>query len=264
LAKICPLFSGSSGNSYYISSCGESILVDAGRSAKQLELAIRNNNLDIESIKAIFITHEHQDHIKGLRVFASRYNIDVYASCGTIESFKKMEILSNKYRCIKIDSEPIEVGGMEVRGFNTSHDCAEGLGFIVNTSEGTKLTIATDLGYISTEVRNAITGADVLVIESNHDERVLQNGSYPYYLKRRILSNLGHLSNNNCSKELPSFVNSGTKHIILGHLSRENNSESLAFETAICSFNEYSMKQNVDFTLHIAKSENHKGQIVVF
>lgn len=265
MARLCPLFSGSSGNSIYIGSGETGILIDVGRSAKQLEKAIKRCEIDLNIIKAIFITHEHADHIKGLRVFASRYGIDVYLSKGTLEAMKlKGNILCDKFCSKVIAKEGMYINDIFIKPFSTSHDSKESLGYIVNTSDGRKITIATDIGYISDEVREAINGCDLLFIESNHDVNMLKNGPYPYYLKRRILSDKGHLSNEACSKELPKFAKNGTTRFILAHLSGENNFPELAYQTALNSFMTEGLIEGIDFELSVAPKENITGKSLIF
>lgn len=265
MARLCPLFSGSNGNSIYIGSGNTGILIDVGRSAKQIEEAIKRSEIDINGIKAIFVTHEHSDHIKGLRVFASRYGIDVYSSKGTIEAMEyKGGILCDKfcYRVIPDDGRYIE--DIFVKSFPTSHDCKDSVGYVINTGDGRKITIATDIGYISDQVRAAIEGCDLLFIESNHDVNMLRNGPYPYYLKRRILSDKGHLSNEACAKELPKFAKKGTTRFMLAHLSTENNIPELAYQTALSSFMTEGLIEGIDFELSVAPKENLTGKSLVF
>lgn len=265
LARLCPLFSGSSGNSIYIGSGGTGILIDVGRSAKQLEKAIKQCEIDLFSIKAIFVTHEHSDHIRGLRVFASRYGIDVYSSKGTLEALEsKGGILCDKFCAKIIPKEGIYINDIFIKSFSTSHDSKESVGYIINTGDERKITIATDIGYISDEVRDAINGCDLLFIESNHDVNMLKSGPYPYYLKRRILSDKGHLSNEACSKELPKFAKNGTTRFILAHLSGENNIPELAYQTALNSFMTAGLIEGIDFELSVAPKENVTGKSLVF
>lgn len=263
MAKVCPLFSGSSGNSYYIGSGAHGILIDAGQSAKQLERVLRANGIELSSVRAVFITHEHTDHVKGLRVLASRYRLKVYASLGTMEALNDMGVLSGEFPCQVIPWEGTEEAGMEICPFATSHDSAESVGYRITLPGGQVVTVATDLGYVSEEVRQALTGCHVAVLESNHDVGMLQNGTYPYYLKRRILSLEGHLSNSACAQELPALVREGTSRILLAHLSRENNFPQLAHQTALCGLEEAGMKAGEDFLLRVAPVENSGGQTLL-
>jgi phosphoribosyl 1,2-cyclic phosphodiesterase len=263
MAKIIPLFSGSSGNSIYIGSGGGGILVDAGRSAKQLENALGAHSLSPNSIQAIFVTHEHSDHVQGLRVLASRHHLPVYSSWGTLEALNEMGILNGKFPCEALTEEGIVAAGMYIKPFRTSHDSRESVGYIIHTSDGRRVVVATDLGFMSGVVRDSIRGCDAVVLESNHDLHMLQNGSYPYYLKRRILSDTGHLSNDACAEELPDFIRSGTTCFILAHLSRENNFPELAYQTAVCRLTNDGMKAGVDYRISVAPMENLSGNVIL-
>ena len=262
MAKVLPLFSGSSGNSYYVSNGGSGILIDVGRSAKQITKALEDNNVSISSIEAIFITHEHTDHISGLRVFANRHDLPVYMSEGTLQEVRRGGKVDSKTRCFVIDDDGVDLSTMHVDRFPISHDCAEGIGFRVDM--GSKAyALATDLGFVSDEVKSALTGCDVVTIESNHDVNMLQMGAYPYILKRRILSDRGHLSNVTCSQLLPELVRSGTKRFILAHLSRENNMPEIAYQESLNNLNINHMRLMNDFTLDVAK-ETTDGSSVIF
>lgn len=264
MSRLCPLFSGSNGNSMCITSGGNSILVDVGKSTKQMEIALRNNNIDIDSIKAIFITHEHSDHVQGLKVFIKRYGIKVYASSGTIQALKGKEILSEFSQYSSISEDGITISEMQVKPFRTSHDCAEGFGYIIQTQDQRKVAIATDLGFVNKTTRDLISTCDVVVLESNHDIRMLQNGSYPYYLKRRILSDLGHLSNEACANELPHLIKNGVSRLVLAHLSCENNVPELAYETAVSKLSACGFVKGQDYDLLVAPVENKECKSVLF
>lgn len=264
LAKLCTLFSGSSGNSTYIGSSNNAgILIDAGRTAKQLENAMLANNIDSSKIQAIFVTHEHSDHIKGIRVLASRYNIPVYSSMGTIKAMEEMNIFSGKFKYGVIGEQGMCVCGMCIQPFRTSHDSKESVGYKIKTQDDKTIVIAMDIGFVSDNVRNALKGCDVAIIESNHDVNMLKSGKYPYFLKRRILSNTGHLSNDDCAKELPDLVRSGVKKFILAHLSSENNVPNLALATSVCHLESQNMKKGIDFDISVAPKENCCESIVV-
>lgn len=263
MARVYPLFSGSKGNCYYVTTGGKGILIDAGRTAKQIEQALKDNSIDAKNIEGIFITHEHTDHIKGVRVFASRYGINVYATEGTLQ---KMDmgghLVPEKYSSYIINSGA-NVAGMTVKPFATSHDCAESVGYIIETPDNRKLAIATDTGCITDEMATALKGSDVVVIESNHDVNMLLNGVYPYMLKRRILSDCGHLSNETCAEFLPKLVRSGSTRFLLAHLSQENNMPQIALQSARCSLQQYNMKENTDYTIDVAR-EATNGSYIIF
>lgn len=262
MAKIVPLFSGSRGNSYYISSGGKGILIDAGRSAKQIELALSNNNIDIDTIRAIFVTHEHSDHVQGLRVFSSRHKIKVYSSRGTRAEMERLGIINEKVDISVLDNCGVAIDNMLVRSFATSHDCVGSVGYTVTMSDGNKIALATDTGIVTDEIKEAITGCSAVIIESNHDVGMLMNGAYPYQLKRRILSDSGHLSNDACSNLLPQLVEGGATRFILAHLSRDNNMPLIAENSALYELNQKGMKRNRDFTLMVAPPET-KGESVI-
>ncbi len=262
MAKLVTLFSSSGGNSYYIGASGQAVLIDAGRSCKQIEQAMMSNNLDMRSVRAIFITHEHSDHCQGLRVLASRYGIPVYASKGTMEELEQAGRLDSRFNTDIIESR-ISIGDMLIERIDTPHDAAESCGYRVTTADGRKAIVATDMGVMLPTVRRAISECDVAVVESNHDVNMLLSGPYPYPLKRRILSDRGHLSNIACAEELPHFVQSGVKHILLGHLSAENNTPEVAYQTALCALTQAGLKLNEDFTLQVAPRETN-GKAVIF
>lgn len=253
MARFCSLFSSSSGNCTYIGSSGGGILIDAGVSAKQISLGLNGISVDESEINAIFVTHEHSDHIKGLRVFASKYNIPVYATAGTLNELEKMGVLNGKFPTAVIEGE-IECGGQLIKPFATSHDVAESCGFSVTTGDDRQLSVATDTGIVTDEMRDALTGSDLVLIESNHDIGMLRNGNYPYLLKRRILSDTGHLSNLACGDFVTELIKSGTTRFVLGHLSKENNIPSLAYQTSKAALDCLGATENRDYILTVAGS----------
>lgn len=264
MARFCPLFSGSSGNSYYIGSSAAGILVDAGRTAKQLTEMMQSCGIETDCVKAIFVTHEHSDHVQGLRVLASRHHIPVYTSSGTLAALEQMNCLNEKFSSGVIGENGMECAGMYIKPFHTSHDSAESVGYLITTQDGRKVGISTDLGYMSQEVRGALCGTDLLVLESNHDVGMLSNGPYPYPLKKRILSEIGHLSNAACAEELCGFAQSGTTRFVLAHLSSENNTPELAYQTSLCSLRMAGMEEGTDFELCVAPRENKAGKVTIF
>lgn len=232
MAKFCAMFSGSSGNCAYISAGGAALLVDAGVSARSICRALEAVGTDIGKVAAILVTHEHSDHIKGLKTLLSKYKIPVYANSGTIEGILESVPVGDGCFTELATGSSVQIAGMSVSSFSTSHDSRESVGFRIHTPDGRRIAVATDLGYVSDTVMSGISDCDIVMLESNHDVGMLQNGRYPYYLKRRIMSKTGHLSNEDCSKVLPQLCAAGTRHFVLAHLSRDNNLPELALETA--------------------------------
>ena len=259
MARFCTLFSGSGGNSTYIGCASGGILIDAGVSCRRIETALKDRDIDPLSIKAIFITHEHTDHISGVRVFASRYKTGVYATGGTLAEMENAGILTGQFPVGVVPGEGSVIGDMHIVPFETPHDSAESCGYRVHTSDGKKIAVALDIGCMTDKVAAGISGCDLVVIESNHDVRMLENGGYPYYLKRRILSARGHLSNESCAQILPALAESGTTRFVLGHLSRENNIPDLAMTTSLSELAARGMKMGSDFLLRVAEAACTSG-----
>ncbi len=253
MARYCPLFSGSSGNCLYVGSADGGILIDAGVSARRIETALRDRGIDPASIRAVLVTHEHSDHVAGLRVLTKRYPIPVFASQGTLEELLRAGRLGADNAFAVIDEQGIEVAGMEVTAFRTPHDSAESLGFCIHTADDRRIAVATDMGYMPPLVRQALSGCDLVYIESNHDVRMLENGPYPYVLKKRILAKTGHLSNEACACELPALARTGTTRFVLAHLSVENNLPDLAFITARSALEAEGMREGTDYLLQVAE-----------
>lgn len=256
LARFCSLFSSSSGNSTFVGSSKTGILVDAGVSAKRMKNALLDRNIDPSSISAIFVTHEHSDHIKGIRIIASNYNIPVYATEGTLQGLEEAGVINGKFPFFVMPDSGIEVGDLFVRMFPTPHDSNQSCGFTVEFPDERRAAVATDIGHITNDIMNAIIGCDLVMLESNHDVGMLENGNYPYYLKRRILSDTGHLSNEVCSEVAAQLVERGTTRLFLGHLSMENNIPDLAYQTSYAAIHETGAVLNSDYMLKVNPKEN--------
>lgn len=261
MAELCALYSGSTGNSYFIGSKTAGVLVDIGRSARQTTNILKRCAVDPLAVSGILITHEHSDHISGLRVFASKYRIPVFASAGTLTALESMGVLDGSFPAYTIDGT-LQLGAMQVSTFRTPHDCAESMGYRVRTADDRVVTVATDLGYVTPEIEASLMGADLTVIESNHDIGMLRTGPYPYALKRRILSDCGHLSNTACAELLPTLFENGTKRFMLAHLSRENNTPDIARQTAVCGMQMAGIEEG--YILDVAPIENLDGRTIVF
>lgn len=228
--EFCSLYSGSSGNSIFIASEKSRILIDAGLSGKTIESGLNAIGETSQRINGIFITHEHSDHIKGAGILSRKYDIPIYANELTWNAIAT-KIGNIKEHNIKvIHNNYIELGDLQIVSHKISHDAASPVGYSVHCN-GKKATIATDLGYFSEDVKKAVYDADIVLLESNHDVEMVKFGPYPYPLKRRILSNIGHLSNEDCGRAILEITNEKPKHIILGHLSKTNNYPDLAYKT---------------------------------
>ncbi len=234
MLKCCSLYSGSSGNSFFVQSENTKILIDAGVSCKKIETALKNGfNLCLSDIDAIFVTHEHIDHTKSLGLISSKYNLPVFATGGT------WNVINEKENKISIENKKVftvnksfDFKDLRIFPFSTPHDAAEPCGFNIYNNNS-KISIVTDLGYIDDTVFNNLKDSSFLMLESNYEPNILKLSSYPYNLKKRILSNQGHLSNNEASETISKLVDYGLKDVLLIHLSKENNVPEIAYQTAL-------------------------------
>lgn len=252
MAKFLTLCSSSSGNCTYIGTENGAILIDAGESCKQLCLALSRYNINPETINGIFVTHEHSDHTKAVRVFARKYDIDVYATHGTMNEMLSKGLLDENNRLNYIDDNGVQIDDLFIKKFKTSHDTAEPCGYTVEIDDDTKIGICTDTGFVTDDAKNAIRGSDLVLLESNHDVYMLRHGIYPPHLQNRILSNFGHLSNDACAETAKQLVSSGTSKLILGHLSEHNNTPRLAYETTMNALQNMGAVPGKDFNLEVA------------
>ena len=218
--------SGSGGNCMLLSERDTHILIDAGISMRRLQQLLRAIDLEIDDIGGVLITHEHSDHVSGLKMLLKYHDLPLYAPhtvasrlCGMLpDAEESMHIIR--------PGENFRLGAVRVRAFHTPHDTDESVGYRIE-GRGT-FALATDMGHVTEEVLAGLLGADMVLIESNHDLDMLINGGYPVYLKRRILSDHGHLSNPDCAALAAKLAESGTRTVILGHLSKENNRPEIA------------------------------------
>ena len=259
MARIYPICSSSGGNCTFIGTRGNGILVDAGCSHKMLKSALELIDTDLSGIEAVFITHEHIDHIKGLEQLIKHTKIPVFTSAGTISYLKNKIPAENRY--YDIAREKYVSAGFEVSAFRTSHDAAESVGYKIKYN-GAGFAVCTDTGVITAEARAALLGCETVLLESNYDVEMLRkNPKYHAELKRRILSDRGHLSNNACAEFAAELVRGGTKHLILGHLSRENNTPATAYSCTFDSLAAKGLKAERDYTLDVAPV-NTEGEYI--
>lgn len=230
--RLTVFASGSTGNCALVRGGGRAILLDAGISARRICAALESVAVDPAGLDGIFITHEHADHVSGLSVFTKRYPLPVYAP-GTVAGALRRSFPGVCPFLEDIEPErPVSLGCMTVTAFPTSHDTAQSVGYRIE-ADGAALVTATDTGCVTPLMLRYFSGADTALIEANHDEAMLRNGPYPAYLKRRILSDRGHLSNAECTWLAAVLARQGTGRIVLGHLSKNNNIPSLARRTVI-------------------------------
>lgn len=230
LLTVTTLASGSSGNALLVSRGATHILLDAGISARRITAGLRAAGVSPEALTAIFITHEHHDHINGLQVLTKKLQIPVVATNPTCQEIvQKAPGTRPLLRSQRAGTE-IQVGQLRVASFPTPHDAAASVGYSV--SDGTcRMVLCTDLGHVTGQVEEAVEGCELLVCEANHDPDWVRSGAYPYYLKERILGDRGHLSNDAGADLALWAVERGTKGVVLAHLSSENNTPTRAYET---------------------------------
>ncbi len=258
--KFCSLYSGSTGNSLFVQGNDTKILVDAGVSAKKVVEALDSINENINEIDAIIVTHEHIDHIKSLGTLAKKYDIPIYASLGTwngIDNEKSVIEIENK-NYFKIGEE-FEIGNLKIKPFSTSHDAMDPCGFSIENDKK-KISIATDLGEITSEVLNNLKSSKFLLLESNYDPEVLRFCSYPYILKSRIAGIKGHLSNSEAGKTISELVKYGLENVMLGHLSKESNFPELAHKSVVNELMEQGINEK-EIELDVA-SRNEPSKVV--
>ena len=230
--KLLSIASGSSGNCIYVGNEDTHILIDAGISGKRIEEGLNTIGLTTRDMDAVFVTHEHIDHIGGLGVIARKYGLPIYGTQGTLDEIRRTKsvgkIEEDLYRSFH-KKDRIQVKEFLIEPVSVSHDAADPVAYRV-TDGKKKIGVVTDLGYYDEGIVEHLQGMDAILLEANHDVHMLQTGSYPYPLKQRILGNSGHLSNENAGRLLCRLLHDNLSDILLGHLSNENNLPELAFE----------------------------------
>ena len=230
--RFCTIASGSSGNCIYVGHNGTHLLVDAGVSAKRIEEGLVSIGVDPRSIGSMLITHDHSDHIQGAAIFSKKFGTDIYATAGTlncISSGGRLKPANSRLFEVR-KQEFFRIGDIEVEPFAVTHDAIDPVGYAL-CGGGKRLGIATDLGAYNDSIIERLRGSDALYVEANYDVNLLMLGSYPYQLKCRINSPLGHLSNEECAGLIGEVRCEATKVIVLAHISKENNFAELAYET---------------------------------
>ena len=229
--KYCSLYSGSSGNSFFVQSDTTNLIIDAGVSLKKISTALKKININGENIDAILVTHDHIDHTKSIATLSNKYNIPVFANQKTWEAISDIaQKITDENRKFFNISEIFSIGDIKIFPFNTPHDAADPCGFNLY-HEDKKISIATDIGHVSEELLNHLKNSSCILLEANYDTEILKYSKYPYLLKQRISGNQGHLSNISAAKTLINLYDYGLQKALLIHLSKENNFPELAYET---------------------------------
>lgn len=252
--KVCSIASGSSGNCTYIEDGTKHILVDAGISRKRIVEGLKQIGADPADLDAVFVTHEHIDHIQGIPVLANQFDLPIYATAGTLDGIRakdtrgviRMEQLFQVY-----PDQAVDLGSMHITPFHISHDAADPVGYRIE-SGCCKAGIATDMGYYDDYIVHSLEGCDLLLLEANHDISMLEAGPYPYRLKCRILGERGHLSNEDSGRLLCRLMEKGLRHVFLAHLSKENNYPELAYQAVKCQIWEELGEEILPFEMEVA------------
>lgn len=260
MARVYPLFSSSKGNSTFIGTEKGGILIDCGVSFKRLKDALDRNNIPLQAVQGVFITHEHSDHVSGLKMLTKNTSVTVYGQKRTLQRLCDSDKIAPSAAVVDITGKAIGCGGCEVVCFNTPHDTIQSCGYRITASDGNVCAVCTDLGHITEEVDNALKGCRFVLLEANYDEEMLRNGPYPLYLKERILSANGHLSNHSCGIQAAKLIRQGTTHLLLGHLSQDNNRPYIADRTVQAALSEF--VRNRDYLMGVAPAETDGGAVI--
>ena len=255
--QLYSIASGSSGNCIYFAEEEKGILIDVGISMKRVIAGLERENFSLDQVKAIFITQEHSDHISGLGPILRKAPIPVYATANTIQAIWEKTNMNNispeLFHSVR-HGEEVDVDGMVVTPFPISHDAADPVCYTVE-HDGKKGAVATDMGFFDNRIIDQLAGCDSVLLEANHDINMLQVGPYPYALKMRILGKQGHLSNDSSASLIKEILHSDLQHIILGHLSKENNFPELAYQTVLYELEQTETWGTLDTRLMVAKRE---------
>lgn len=246
--RFCSIGSGSSGNCYYFGNLFQGILIDAGIASKTIRKELKQIGVELSQILGIFVTHDHHDHIKSVGTLGEKFHIPVYATTKTHEGIARSYCVSHKLsgsRRFLENGEDVHLGDFSVVSFPVSHDGTDNGGFFIRYKEHA-ITVATDLGYVNEHVCRCVSHSDIVVLESNYDVEMLQKGKYPYYLKKRIQSETGHLGNNEAGFFLAENWHPKLKHVFLCHLSKDNNHPDLVVQTVEKCFLEKGIRVGQD------------------
>lgn len=255
--KLCALASGSSGNCTYLEAGEQRFLIDVGISGKKVVAALDQLEVAPESINGILITHEHSDHIKGVGILSRKYNIPIYATSLAWERLlgeKMIGVVKEEHQKILEKEVYLQVRELKILPYPIYHDAVDPVGYIFEYKDK-KITVATDIGTIDDKIAARLSGSHGILLEFNHDIRMLEAGGYPYYLKKRILSDVGHLNNEAAAKALVELYHPGLEWAVLGHLSKDNNVPDLALLTAQTALEERNIIVGKDIEVIVAKRD---------
>lgn len=245
------LASGSSGNCIYVESATHGVLIDAGLSGKRIEGLMAQIDRSLHDVDAIFVTHEHKDHIHGVGVLSRKYKLPIYANKKTWSQMANMiGKIDPDFVCYIEPEETISIGDIDVFSYEVSHDSIQPQFYSLQRGDK-QFVLLTDTGYVSTRLSDILYNADSYLIESNHEIEMLRYGRYPWSVKQRILSDKGHLSNEDGAIAMTNLIGNNTKDIYLGHLSMDNNTKQLAMDTMTDVLQQYDFAVNEDFNLHM-------------
>lgn len=232
MIKFCSLYSGSSGNCYYVNVDGKKILLDMGKSLKKITDALEKIDEKIEEIDAILITHEHSDHIQGLKMLCKKHDKRIYMTDKTkIEVSNLVDNIIEENIITFKAGEKFEIGDTKIKSVKISHDAIDPVMYSFKDADGNKVSVFTDVGEITDSILETLKGSKIAVIEANYEENLLRLSRYPSYLKKRIMGRYGHLSNEEAGFLAKELAKNGTEKILLGHLSKETNTEKIAYQT---------------------------------
>lgn len=254
MMRYCPLFSGSSGNCTYVGTADGGVLIDVGVSARRIKTALEEREIAPSTIRAVLLTHEHSDHVAGLRVLCKQYGWPVVASEGTLDALADQDKLPCNGRVYMLSSnQSLAIAGLRVAPFEAPHDSRQCFGYRIDSEDGRSLAMTTDLGFMPDYILRTILGCQTIHIESNHDPEMLRNGPYPFWLIQRIRGEGGHLSNQECAAVLPTLVNAGANRIVLAHLSEHNNTPELALSCSSTALSAAGVSVGRECLLSVAK-----------
>lgn len=255
--RLCPIVSGSSGNCTYIQAGERKILIDIGISGKKLCSALQEIEVEPDAIEGIFITHEHMDHIKGVGIFSRKYEVPIYATQMTWDKLMQDNLIGKikeEHQRVIVKDESLVLGELSVTPYSIHHDAVDPVGYVFEY-QNKKIALTTDCGMIDEGILDKIKNVDGLLLEFNHDINMLEAGNYPFYLKKRILSDVGHLNNEDAATALVQAYHHNMKWVILGHLSKDNNVPDLAYITAQTALEENDIKVGEDVEVYVAKRD---------